>query len=152
MNQCWFIVQHQILSTRRAYQWLSERLQYLPCVSNGDIVDLPKTIKMALTFIFMLVEGSLIQLTPIISCQLEAKICEHKLSVPNLWLLRSQSNSVTSAPLKPKQYVERWLHLHFADIYTHRHHSSDKSQQVISDFNNYMMTSSNGNIFRITGP
>ena len=56
-----------------------------------------------------------VQSTPVISHQLGAKIREHKLSGspvisregPNSRLPGSESHTVTSAPLKPKQYVER---------------------------------------------
>ena len=56
-----------------------------------------------------------VQSTPIISRQLGAKIRERELSGspvisregPNSRLAGSQSHILTSAPLKPKQYVER---------------------------------------------
>ena len=55
-----------------------------------------------------------VQSTPVISRQLGAKIRERELSGspvisrgPNSGLPGSESHTVTSAPLKPKQYVER---------------------------------------------
>ena len=57
----------------------------------------------------------LVQSTPVILRQLGAKIRERELSGspvisregPNSRLPGSESHTVTSAPLKPKQYVER---------------------------------------------
>ena len=79
-----------------------------------------------------------LQSTPVISRQLGAKICERELSGSpvisreNSQLPGSESHTVTSAPLKPKQYDEWWwVYLHFVDLCRRRHRTSNKPYHIL---------------------
>ena len=88
-----------------------------------------------------------IQSTPVLSCQLGAKIWERESSgspIISSFLTKATINDllVYRVKLQRLQLSNSMLsdkegYLHFPDLYTHRHLASDKSRQAIVDFDNY---------------
>ena len=96
-----------------------------------------------------------LQSTPIISRLLGAKICERELSGSPVISRKATTSDLqghrptymTYSGVYKSQTV-CWAiievqYLRFPDLYTHRHHASDKSQQATLVFNNYTTKLSN---------